>query len=174
MKSLRPLLYIVGGTCSPALVATALATPEMSTATDPVQNEIAIVTRAHAAARGDDEAATDAQLENAATFQVASPSSVVLARRAMTVCGWLQNENDYGRANKVAQRALLRLAALTENNDSDHAERLYWEALLEGRILDHKAIAVERLGLAKQLAPDDDRVLDLYFEFSAALAQFGH
>lgn len=141
-------------------------------ANDPVKYEMDLVAAAHNAARSDDDTTTDAQIV-AASLDLNIAPSVLQARRAMAVCGWLQNDNDYGRATKVAQRTLSRLAGLQENNDADRIERLYWEALLEGRILNHKRIALERLAAAKQIKPDDARIVELDQEFSAAVARFG-
>ncbi len=149
--------------------------PESTTTTlpanDSVRIELEVIAKAHQAARKGDDASADVQLAASTALDVAP--SVLLARRAMAVCGRLQNDNEYARANKVAQRALRRLAHMKENNDQDRVERLYWEALLDGRILDHKAVAIERLEEAKTLIPDDERVVDLRREFAASMAQFG-
>ena len=154
------------------LVVSAAESTTTLTANDPVQKEMALITKAHHAARADDDDTADAQIGTAGDLHVAP--SVLLARRAMTVCGWLQNDNEYGRANKVAQRALKRLADMKENNDKDREERLYWEAALEGRILDHKRVAIKLLATAEKLIPNDTRVLDLERELTPAVAQFGH
>lgn len=91
----------------------------------------------------------------------------------MAVCGWLQSENQYGRAMQLAQSALGSLASMQETTNADHEERLYWEALLWGRVLDQKALAIERLEAAQSLNPNDDRVLELEQELVAAVAAFG-
>jgi hypothetical protein len=142
-------------------------------AANPALEEVAVVTRAHDAALKDDAAGADAQLASASRFTSGLAPSVVLARRAVEVCGWLQNENHYGRAMKVAQRAVKRLSSMREDNDADRAERLYWEALLQGHMLDEKVQAIALLDQARALRPDDDRILDLNLELSAAVAEFG-
>jgi len=131
------LCLLVGCIWPFGLVANA-SEPVVTTlpANDPVRIEWELIAKAHQSARGDDEAATDAQIAATGADRTVAPS-VLLARRTMAVCGWLQNDNEYGRAMKVAQRALKQLATMKENNDTDREERLYWEALLEGRILDH-------------------------------------
>lgn len=171
MITLRTCL-IIGCLCSLVSLASA-SEPAVSglPANDPVRNELEVVAKAYQAALRGDEAGTDTHLAASTALDVVP--SVLLARRAMTVCGRLQNDNEYARANKVAQRALKRLAGMKESNDKDRTERLYWEALLEGRILDHKAVAVERLEEADKLAPGNEGVLELKREFSAAVARFG-
>lgn len=139
---------------------------------NPARFESDLIAKAHDLAKRGDENAADAQLVLAGSGPNVVPS-VLLARRAMAVCGWLQNDNEYVRANKVAQRALERLAQMKEKNEEDRVERLYWEALLEGRILDHKKIALERLATAKRLSPDETRVLELEREFATEVARFG-
>jgi hypothetical protein len=148
------------------------ASADSAAAAGPVQAELTIVAAAQRAACADDDSGTDAQLSASGGLKLVP--SVALARRAAVVCGQLQNDNEYPRAIKLAQRAIARLAEMKEGNDADREERLYWEALLEGRILDHKAKAIVLLEAARALKPDDDRVLDLDLEFSKAVAQFGH
>ena len=156
------------------LIASATeAGPSFLPANDPVQIETALIARARNAALCGDENGTDAELMTPGAERNIAPS-VLLARRTMAVCGWLQNDNEFARAKKLAQRAIRRLASMQESNDGDRAERLYWEALLEGRILDRRKVALERLAAAKKLKPGDERVLALDGEFTAAMAQFGH
>lgn len=140
---------------------------------DPIQHEIALVRQAHDAIRADRDTQAESQLSAASLLKEPPAPSVLLARRAATLCGWLRNENDYGRAGKVAQRAVDQLAKMREPSDADRAERLYWEALLVGRMLDQKKRALELLERAKTLSPDDDRIAELNLVFSAAVAEFG-
>lgn len=140
-------------------------------ANDPVQIELEVIAKAHQAARSGDEATVNTLFATSTALNVAP--SILLARRAMGVCGRLQNDNEYANATKLAQRVLKRLAGMKENNDQDRAERLYWEALLEGRILDHKAVAIERLDEAAKFTPNDGRVLDLKRDLAASVARFG-
>ena len=123
---------------------------------------------AYAAAGADDVSATDRSLAAPADPQ-ASRTGVELARRAVMVCGWLQNDNCYGRAQKIARRALAFLARIDLPQRADLVERLYWEAWLHGKVLDEKATAVAQLEQARAIAPDDPRILDLDLELTAAL-----
>jgi hypothetical protein len=113
-----------------------------------------------------------ARLMAASSSSTSIASSVLLSRRTMAVCSLLQSDNEHGRAMKLAQSALNRLANMTEQNDSDREERLYWQALLEGRVLDQKAVAVAHLEAARKIAPDDERVLVFEQEMAAALLAF--
>jgi hypothetical protein len=164
------------GACLAAPAVVRIKAAEVAVANEaanPALEEVAVVTRAHDAALKDDAAGADAQLASASALSRSVAASVLLARRAVEVCGWLQNENHYGRARDVAQRTLKQLARLREDNDGDRAERLYWEALLLGHMLDEKVQAIALLDQARALRPDDDRILDLNLELSAAVAEFG-
>lgn len=140
---------------------------------DPVQVELGVERQIHDAASIDDYASVGSLMSSAAKAKGDEPTSVVLARRAATVCGWLQNENQYGRAAKLASLVVKRIANQKEPDTASHVERLYWESLLVGRYMDQKAVAVKLLEEAAQLAPKDDRVGSLEQEFADALAQFG-
>ena len=157
-----------------ALAQTAPSAVNAPGSDDPVQNEVALVTQAHDTARADDDATTDAHLQAPSKLPEAPPASVLLARRAMMLCGWLQNDNDYQRAEKVARRAIAALANQAEKTDPDREERLYWEACLEARILDHKVRAIALLRAAEKLKPDDERLPDLELPLVAAVNAFGH
>jgi hypothetical protein len=140
---------------------------------DPIQIETTLIANAHAAAlNGADVRSVLATTDS--PFSESIAPSVLLARRAATVCGWLQNDKEHGRAIKLAQSVLRILADMKESTDAGHEERLYWEGLLEGRVLDQKAVAVATLEEAHKIRPDDDRVLELEHEFAAALGAFGH
>jgi hypothetical protein len=73
----------------------------------------------------------------------------------------------------LAQRTISRLANLGESSDSDRAERKYWEALLEGEILDRKARALDLLQQAVALKPNDPRFSGPQVGWAQALAEFG-
>jgi len=171
----RLLVLALGALASVPTLSLAQPTPAAASASsaDSLQNEIALVTQARAVALSDDDAAVDAQLLAASTLPDAPAPSILLARRAMILCGWLQNEGERARAAKIATRALAHLAKFTESTDADREERLYWEACLEARILDHKARAVALLRAAEALNPDDERVIDLELPLVAALTSFG-
>lgn len=89
------------------------------------------------------------------------------------VCGWLQSDNDYARAERLARRTIQRLAALDDDNDVDRVERLYWEAWIEGYVLDDKARALAILQVATELAPDDPRISSDAARWTQALMEFG-
>lgn len=182
MKSSTSRIFLACFACLPALALPALALPAGATnvvagaplaATDPVQIETALIASAHAAALTGTSAAVSPILAAGSPFPAPVAPSVLLARRTMAVCGWLQSENQYGRAMQLAQSALGSLASMQETTNADHEERLYWEALLWGRVLDQKALAIERLEAAQSLNPNDDRVLELEQELVAAVAAFG-
>jgi hypothetical protein len=170
----RILLAYCGCLLAPVLQAGA-ADPIAATplaATDPVQIESTFIAKLHASAlKGADVSSLLAGTSS--PFQEPLAPSVLLARRTMAVCGWLQSDNQHGLAMKLAQSALKNLANMKETSDVDHEERLYWEALLEGRVLDQKVRAIVSLEAARKINPEDDRVLELEHEFSAALAEFG-
>ncbi len=164
-----PLRPILSASAAALMLAAGASAEEL----DPLQHEIALVRQAHDAIRAGRDAQVESQLSAASRLKESLPSSVLLARRAAMLCGWLQNDNDYGRAGKVAQRAVAQLSAMKETNDADRAERLYWEALLVGRMLDQKKQALELLERAKTLSPEDDRILELELAFATAVAAFG-
>jgi hypothetical protein len=114
-----------------------------------------------------------AQLFSTAGRAHEAATSVVLARRAVEVCAWLRNDNEYGTAMRVAERVLQRLAAMREETDADRVERLYCESILLAEFLDRKAEALAVLQAAEKLAPDDDRLLSRQLQLAEALAEFG-
>jgi hypothetical protein len=142
-------------------------------ANDPILIEVSLIADAHAAALSGADVSSFLDTTSSPFPDPMAPS-VLLARRAVTVCGWLQNDQEHGRAMKLARSVLNSLAKMKESTDADHEERLYWEALLEGRVLGQKAVAVAILEEARKICPDDDRVLELDHEFAAALNAFGH
>lgn len=126
-----------------------------------------------AAWRGDD-AFVDARLGyDLDALPEGGSASAVLARRAMAVCGWLRNDNEHGRALRLAERVVARIAPMRETSDGDRVERLYWEAMLLGDVLDRKAEALARLLEAEALAPEDDRILQSAQQLAQALGAFG-
>lgn len=177
MKYSRDCFRFAAGICLLALALPARAadsnTPPAASSTDPVQIETALIVKAHAAARAGGAADVDSLLASASPLPDCVAPSVLLARRTTAVCGWLQSDNEYGRAIKIARSSLGRLAAMKETNDADRAERLYWEAFLVGRILDQKAKAVTLLEAARKIAPEDERTAELELDFAKALAAFG-
>jgi len=142
-------------------------------ATDEVRAEVALIAAAKHAAKVDDDLGVERQLASGLVRGQRQAPGVVLARRAAAVCGWLQNDGDYGRAMRVARRAIRALAAYAEETDRDRATRLYWEAWLEGEVLDHRARALELLQGAAKLAPDDDHILAAAQRWASVLAEFG-
>jgi len=138
-----------------------------------VAREVNLASIAHSAALQGDNVGADDILTESGKLEQQAGASAILARRAASVCAWLRNDNEYGRAARLAERMIGRLSALTETNDADRVERLYWEACLEGNILDHKARALELLREAEKLAPDDPRILEDELRWAQALAEFG-
>ncbi len=131
-----------------------------------------IATARQAAVVGDDARADNALTAEMSAAAMTAPS-VTLARRAAGVCGWLRSDNDYPRAERLARRTIAQLAVLSESNDADRVERLYWKAWLEGYALDHKVRALELLQAAGKLAPDDPRIIEDSLRWAQALAEFG-
>lgn len=74
----------------------------------------------------------------------------------------------------VARLVEERLASMKEATSADHEERLYWEAVLQGRVLNNKIKAIKLLEQAERLQPKDQRVVDLGLDLTAAVNQFGH
>lgn len=99
--------------------------------------------------------------------------SALLGRRAVGVCAWLRNNDEYGAAIKIAERTVAQLQSMREGNDSDRVERLYWEAILRGDFLDQKETAFYLLQEAELLAPEDERILENSLQLAQALAEFG-
>jgi hypothetical protein len=167
----------------PALVAIAAlaATPSIflfaqgagTGAADPLAAEQRIVANAHSAALLGNDAQVDAELSLAQGIYASAAPTVALSRRAAAVCGWLQNDNQYGLAMKLARRVVATFGTTAEPVDADREERLYWEAWLEGRVLDDKSSAVSLLQAAEKLAPKDARVTELELEFVSAIRAFG-
>jgi hypothetical protein len=142
--------------------------------TSPLRQELKLINAARAAAMRDDSVGAEAQiLENAVGRLAAKPRSLLLAQRTAIVCGLLQNADEWERASHLAERAIRRLALLTEENDADRAERLYWEAWIEARVLDRKVRAIELLQAAEKLAPNDERITSLALTLVASVVEFG-
>ena len=134
-----------------------------------------IATARQAAVVGDDAGGADNALTAEMSAAAMTAPGVTLARRAAGVCGWLQSDNDYARAERFAQRRPPRaLQTMSEEDEADRVERLYWEAWLEGYVMDHKARALELLQAAAELAPDDPRIVEDSLRWAEALAAFGH
>lgn len=176
MNSARSSLFALGlltSCLSITLAANASSAAEASAADD-VQNEIRAVAQAREAAKQGRDGDADAFLREKGKGEFgAKGDSVLLARRAAAVCGWLQNENEYDRAIKLAERTIHQLAKMTERSAEDRAERLYWEAWLEAEVLDRKTKAIALLRQAEKLAPEDERATDLHLQLVAAVAEFG-
>jgi len=178
MKSSAARIILASCGCLLALVQQVNATDAVAGAplatNDPVLIEARLVASVYTAAltspRGVD---VTASLTAASPFPTPMAPSVLLARRAMSVCSLLQSDNEYGRAMRLAEDTLARLADMQETTDADRVERLYWEALLEGWVLDQKAQAVVTLEAARKIKPDDDRILDLEHDLTKALSAFG-
>ena len=139
---------------------------------NPARSEMALVEAARQKIKQDRDTEADAVLDGESQAKQKNARSVVLARRTATVCGWLRNEDDFGRAKKLAGRTIDRLAKLSESSTEDRVERCYWEAWLEGEILDHKQRAVDLLKAGEKLAPDDKRLSEARVRWTAALERF--
>lgn len=129
--------------------------------------------QARTAAVRDDFSVVDRWLISGEGMAYQAAASVTLARRAVGVCAWLRNNGDYGRAMRVAERAVEHLATMSEAGNADRVERLYWESVLRGDFLDQKEAALSLLQAAEQLAPNDDRILENQLQLADALAAFG-
>jgi tetratricopeptide (TPR) repeat protein len=139
-----------------------------------VQSEVEAITRAKDAVRSGRHDDADGLLRGKGKGEFEHKSDgAVIARRAAAVCGWLQNENEYGRAIKLAERTIRHLAKMNERSDADRAERLYWEAWLTAEVLDRKSDAIALLREAEKLAPEDERVTDLALRLVSAVNEFG-
>jgi len=147
-----------------------------SDASDPIQYEVNLWGRLHQEAKRDADAKVESLLLDGGSpkDRDTGEAGVLIARRAATICGWLRNENDYARAEKVAKRALKLIAPYAEKSDDAKIERLYWEALLLGEYVDRKKDALELVAKGRKLAPEDGRFVDLNREYSKAVAAFGH
>lgn len=90
------------------------------------------IDHAYAAERSGRGAAADTHLASAGKGEWAGDrASMLLARRTAAVCGLLRNAGEYVRAEQLATRVIRQLAKLTEQNEADRAERLFWEAWME-------------------------------------------
>lgn len=157
-----------------AFATTLAAQANASDAALALETETRLVAQALQAAKRDAHDEADVHLAARGVGSVGSVSpSVLLARRTAEVCATLRNENDYGRAIRVAERAIALLAKLKEDNNEDRVERLYWEAALEADILDQKKRAIELLKEAEAISPKDERVILLQLRLVAAVAEFG-
>ena len=175
MKTPLATLWWLALVSSPlALSAQAVAHQSPAAIVSPIQHENDLLALAHTAAQADDDSTVESQLFVPSTLPEAPAPSILLARRAMALCGRLQNEDEYARASRLAVRVLAKLATLKEITDTAREERLYWEACLEAQILDHKVRAIALLRAAEKLAPDDSRVTDLELPLVAAVNSFGH
>lgn len=173
----RRVVFILALTALLSLTQSLRATDSLApsnTSSNPAQDECAIIAAIHSAAKAGNGSSADTLLMQASALNPSEAPSVTLARRAVAVCGWLQDDDLYGAAIKLAQRTEAKLSNLTETNDADHAERLYWEAVLVGRVLDQKAKAVALLEAAHKIAPNDDRAAELELGFAKSLNEFGH
>ena len=179
MKTTHFVRWVAVGVCWPlALVHAQVQSPvgNPAAAVAAVQEDLRLVALAHQSASRGDAATAEAQLLPVAdptTGTLPANASVILARRTMAVCGWLRDDGNYAGAVQLAERMIQRLATAREANETDHVERLYWEALLEGDILGHKGRALDLLEEAEKLAPDDERILSESLRWSGAVAEFG-
>jgi hypothetical protein len=140
---------------------------------NPAREESQLLASARLAATAGDDQAVDSLLLAARGLGSPASESVMLARRAMAVCGWLRNDHNWPAALALAQRTITRLANFSETSALDRAERLYWEALLEGEILDHKSRALTLMQQAAALKPGDARMAGPLLGWAQALAEFG-
>lgn len=137
------------------------------------QTEDQFISNAHAAAERDDDVSVDSCLRGPQKDGSKEAPSVVLSRRAAILACWLRNDQSYPKAINVAKRALKLLGAMTESTDRDRVERLYWESILQGEILNNRPQALALLEKARKLAPDDDRLLEEELKWLGAITSFG-
>ena len=136
-------------------------------------DEMGVIGNAMKAAVADDLSSLAGLLNSTSKLKSDEAKSVMLSRRAVAVCGWFQNQGDYGRATKVAAWAEKLLSNLKEKDNASRLERLYWESLLLGRYLDQKVKTIPLLEEAVKLAPNDERISTLELEYADSIAQFG-
>lgn len=132
-----------------------------------------LIAQIRATALVSDTATILSMLEVPSRLPDSAVPSVTLARRSFAVCVWLQVDGKGSKALTLTTAALAALSSLTETNGSDHADRLYWEALLTGRILDQKVAAIALLEKARAISPADQRIIQLELSLANAVATFG-
>lgn len=101
----------------------------------------------------------------AASDPMRGERGVLIAKRAASLCGWLSNDNDYERAVAVGTAAVKILDDYKEIKTPMDVERAYWQAVILGRTLNHYDAAVDLLEAAREVAPDDTRLLELEYQF---------
>ncbi len=171
--ALRCLLLSFGlVVCLPARAATPNGVPRPPLP-DYVQRELDIVSTARAAVLRGDFAAAGLALAAAPDARLNIGTSAALPRRAVEVCAGFRNRNQYGLAMKLATQVLGQLDTMTEASDADRVERYYWSAYLEGEVLGRPARALELLQVAEQIAPADERVVELKRRMTA-IVSFGY
>lgn len=124
-----------------------------------LQNEDNLIAIAQMEALLDNDNSVDAELTSEPHEPLAAPESVLVSRRAAAVCVWLLNQQEIGRATRLANRVLQSLAAMpVETSSWDRFERLYWEAWLRAEVLGDRAAAMRLIQEAEPLKPDDARI----------------
>lgn len=161
------------------LAASAFAQPATpanphSNGQSPLQSEAIALQLAHDAIYRGDSASWQSLLQQSPDSRLNIAGSSALAQRAGSLCAWLMNENRYGAAMSVARWAVAQLATQKEAKTGDRVNRLYWEAWLEGTVLENHDRAVTLLESAEVLAPADARLQFLHGRFAGAIKSFGH
>ena len=157
----------------------AQSTPSSAAISPPVLTGIAaldednLVGQAHTSERAGKTSQTDQLLATASYLPDSAATAVTLGRRGASVCFWLQAENNYGQAVKLAARVLSNMGVANESAAKDQVDHLYWQALLTGRVMDQKVAAIALLEKARAITPADQRVLTLEMELAQAVATFG-
>lgn len=138
-----------------------------------IQSEENLLGLARAEAMKGDDAGVDRRLLSQDGKAGRIHSSVLLAQRAVNICAWLRNQNEYAASRRTAKRAVAFLAGMREDTESERVERLYWESVLRGDFLGQRRKALELLQEAESLAPDDDRIVENAIQLADALGEFG-
>lgn len=97
----------------------------------------------------------------------ADDRATVLAMRAVSICASLLNDGENGRAYEIARLANRMIGRI--QGGLHESETLYWQAILVGRFMDDYLPALEIVIKGRQIAPEDDRFLDLEFEYLSIL-----
>ncbi len=173
MNHLRALLCVLAAVRFLTLSSSAFVDDSKNTRVNAAQDEMDLVAEALKSADAGELSSHRDLVSSASKLNTDEPHSVVFARRNVILCGWMQNQNKYAQATKIATWAVGLLSHLKEPNDAAHLERLYWEALLLGQFMDQKVKAIKLLDAATMLDPKDERISSLKLELSQSVGSFG-
>ncbi len=125
---------------------------------DPVQIEEEIATSLREAVLSQKWGEVKRLLRAKNRLEPGNLESAAIARRAVVLCSWFMNEDDYAAAEGLAEFTLKLLSRIEDEANAQKSERPYWEAWLESRVLGHHYRAFGLIEEGLKYAPEDERL----------------